>query len=142
MTQSVFDHAAKWVSQRQTNLSQPSVSEAVIAETIAALEGVAGKCLAAVMLPDLFPGSRLETIYIPASDSDGLTTSSVHALSGGARIATSALSAIGAALTTELTGSSNDMARYEFDNGAQVFAYFPEARDAVLQATGLVILND
>lgn len=141
MTQSVFNHAAKWVNQRQNVVLHPAVPEAAIAEALSGLHSTAGKCLAAVMIPDLFPGSRLEVIYTPPASNNNLSPGSI-AISSDHRITTDALSAIGAALTNELENAGNDMVLYELDGGAQAIAYFPEARDTVLQATGLVLLNN
>lgn len=121
---------------------QPSVPEGEIAEALSALHSLAAKCRAAIMVPDLFPGSQLETIFIPAASGDGVSPIGSTKLLNEARVTVPALSAIGAALSAELERTGNDMVRYEFDDGAEAIAYLPEVRGTVLQATGLVLLND
>lgn len=138
----VFDSAASWVCQRQNFTMQPSVSEGEIAVALSALHSLAAKCRAAIMVPDLFPGSQLETIFIPAASGDAVSPTGSTNLLNEARVTVPALSAIGSALSTELERTGNDMVRYEFDDGAEAIAYLPDVRGTVLQATGLVLLND
>ena len=138
----VFDFAASWVCQRQNFTMQPSVTEGEIAQALSALHGLAARCRAAIMVPDLFPGSHLETIFIPSISTDGLSPTGSASLLGEARVTVPALSAIGAALAAEMDRTGNDMVRYEFDDGSEAIAYLPDVRGTVLQATGLVLLND
>lgn len=138
----VFNSAASWVCQRQNFTMQPSASEGEIAGALSALHSLAAKCRAAIMVPDLFPGSRLETIFIPAASGDDVSPTGSAKLLDEARVTVPALSAIGSALTAELERTGNDMVRYEFDDGSEAIAYLPDVRGTVLQATGLVLLND
>ena len=138
----VFNSAASWVCQRQNFTMQPSVPEGEIAEALSALHSLAAKCRAAIMVPDLFPGSQLETIFIPAASGDAVSPTGSTNLLNEARVTVPALSAIGSALSAELERTGNDMVRYEFDDGAEAIAYLPDVRGTVLQATGLVLLND
>jgi len=137
----VFNLAANWVRQRK-NVVLPSASEKEIEEALSTLHSLAAKCRAAIMVPDLFPGSPLETIFIPATSGDGLSPTGSTKLLNETLVTIPALSAIGSALTAELERTGSDMVRYEFDDGAEAIAYRPEVQGTVLQATGLVLLND
>lgn len=136
-----FDYAAKWVCQRQKIDMPNTAQEPEIAQAISTLRTLAGKCRAAVMIPDLFPGSTLETIYIPADSSDKVAAGDAGEFVGESSVTAPALTAIGAALSAELESTGNDMVLCNLDEGAQAIAYFPEVRNTVLQATGLVLLN-
>jgi len=142
-----FNQAASWVCQQQTLTMQPPVPEGEVAEALSALHGLATQCRAAIMVPDLFPGSRLETIVIPAPAASGSHTASQTGSAkllnsaAGARITVPALSAIGSALMAEMERTGQDMARCELDGGSEAIAYLPDVRGAVLRATGLVLLN-
>jgi hypothetical protein len=142
MTPSNFDYAAKWVCQRQNFTMQTQVPEIDISQALSTLHRLAGQCRAAVMIPDLFPSSRLETIYIPPENCDILSPSDSNKFVGDSRVTVPALSAIGAALIAEFDRVGKDMVLYEFPEGSQAIAYLPEMRDVVLQATGLVLLNN
>lgn len=101
------------------------------------------------MIPDLFPETTLEALYIPAND----VGEEIHvetmanggqrftAVDSALRVTTPALKSIGKALVAQLELSGNDMVIYEFGDGAQAIAYLPDVRSTVLQATGLVLLN-
>jgi hypothetical protein len=136
----VFDNAANWVCQRQTITSQQSVPEAEIAQTISTLHALAGRCQAAVMVPDLFPGNELEMLFIPAQAGPQATPSPSSSLLSP-KATTAALGVIGAALCSEFDRTGQDMARYEFGDGAIAIVYLPKVRSTVLQATGLVLLH-
>lgn len=142
MIQQKFDHAAKWVHQRQNITMSNPAQEPEIAEAIATLCNLAEKCHAAVMIPDLFPGSALETIYIPPDGGDNVSVGGGSQFLGASRITIPALSAIGVALVSELESTGNDMVLCDLDQGGQAIAYMPEVRNTVLQSTGLVLLNN
>lgn len=140
MPQSIFESAARWVIKHH-NLSIPvPTSENDIAQSLASLHASAGKCEACIMVPDLFPGAALEAIYVPKLGLKKTSVESDTALKGGA-VTQTALMAIGNALVTYLTASDNDMAHYQFDDGAQAVVYFPSERATVLQAMGLTLLE-
>lgn len=136
-----FDYAAQWVCQRQKNAMPDAAQGPEIAQTISTLCTLVGKCQAAVMIPDLFPGSALETIYIPADSSDKATSGEAAGFVGESLVTAPALTAIGAALLAELESTGNDMVLCNLDEGAQAIAYRPEVRNTVLQSTGLVLIN-
>lgn len=142
MPQSIFDHAAQWVHQRRDLAISTTVPLAELTDAIAALHEMVLKCKASVMLPDLFPSVALEAIFVPSSNTQHMTASSVAMVANAPRITGQALTAIGQALVAQLAANGNDMAVYEFDDGAQAIAYLPDARETVLRAVGLTLLND
>ena len=92
------------------------------------------------MIPDLFPGSEIEILFIPAPG--GYSVSSVGSATLANSISVTALTVIGSALAAEMERTGTDMARYEFDNRSQAIAYLRSVRGTVLKATNLVLLND
>jgi hypothetical protein len=140
MMSAFFNTAAVWVSRRQTISMPPSVSDADVARTLFALHAASMRCQAAIMVPDLFPGSAIETLFVPAPG--GNVASTVASADLADSISVTALAAIGSALAVEMEDTGNDMVRYEFDNGSQAIAYLRDVRDTILKATNLVLLND
>jgi hypothetical protein len=121
----------------------PSITESEIAGVIQTLHELVRKCEASIMVPDLFPGSKLEVLYIPSDNKNAAVAQQTgNAALAGTPITTAALRVIGRALEAKLSSCENDMVVYEFDDGAKVIAYLPEVRNTVLQAVGLTLLND
>lgn len=140
MSPSIFNTAAQWVLQCHTVGTPPAATKNQIAESLASLYSSAGKCEACIMVPDLFPGSTLEAIYLPKLGLTRATRQADTVLTGHV-VTPAALAAIGNALTTYLHQSGNDMAHYEFDDGAQAVVYLPSERRTILQALGLTLLE-
>jgi hypothetical protein len=93
------------------------------------------------MIPGLFPGSTLETVYMPTHVSRETAVQSQELPPKGGEISQLALETIGSALSAHLKQSENDLVHYQFDNGAQAAVYIPEERNTVLQALGLTLLE-
>jgi predicted regulator of Ras-like GTPase activity (Roadblock/LC7/MglB family) len=140
MASDFFNNAASWVHSNQTIAMSSQVPDEDIARALSALHATAMQCQASVMIPDLFPGSEIEILFIPALE--GRTTSTVVSANVANAISTTALSAIGSALAAEMERTGTNMARYEFDNSSQAIAYQRCVRGTVLKATNLVLLND
>lgn len=139
----VFDIAAGWVIDGQ-KLSMPApILAKDVAETLEGLYAAAARCTAAVMVPDLFPGSALEVVVIPALAKDGTSMTEASAIvASDARVTASALAVIGHALASQFQAVGSDMARYAVEGSWEAIAYLPAVRSTVLQATGLVLLHD
>jgi len=95
------------------------------------------------MVPDLFPDSDLEVLYVPADEFGVSGASSARAFSSPAHVGAvtlRALRAIGKVLDGELVRTGLDLVACELDDGAKAFAYRPAARDAVLKASGVALV--
>ena len=136
-----FDSVAKWVLQHHDLGIPVAATETEISQSLATLYAAAGKCEACIMVPDLFPGSALEAIYIPKFGPTRVSPGVEPALLTANIVTPAALSAIGNALATHLQVSDNDMVHYQFDDGPQAVIYFPAERSTVLQALGLTLLE-
>jgi len=144
MTRPIFEQAAHWVHSQAQSTSAIAATAPEIADAISTLHVLIGKCAVPMMVPDLFPGIALETVYVPKSNTrdDVKTSSSGEFNTGTSRVTAPALSAIGAAIVAQLERTGEDMVLYEFDDGARAIAYLPQVRDTVLTATGLVLLSE
>ena len=125
--------AARWVAAR----IRPAASTRSIAATLEALQAVAHRSRRGpVCIPDLLPGSGLEVLHIPASQSG---MGQLASLTG--EIDQAALLAIGRALRAEFVASGADMLRLEADDGAELIVYAIEVRAIVMAATGVQLVE-
>lgn len=121
--------AARWVAAR----IRPAASTHSIAATLEALQAVAHRARRGpVCIPDLLPGSGLEVLHIPASQSG---MGQLASLTG--EIDQAALRDIGRALRAEFVASGADMLRLESDDGSELVVYAIEVRAIVMAATNI-----
>lgn len=140
MPPSIFNSVAQWILQRYEGDTPSGATEGEIAQSLSSLYASAGRCKACIMVPDLFPGASLEAIYVPKLGLKGARQDSKRMLPASVVTGT-ALAVIGAALLTHFNQTGNNMAHYEFDDGAQAVVYLPSERGTVLQALGLTLLE-
>ena len=125
--------AARWVAAR----IRPAASTRSIAATLEALQAVAHRSRRGpVCIPDLLPGSGLEVLHIPASQSG---MGQLASLTG--EIDQAALRDIGRALRAEFVASHTDMLRLESDDGAELIVYAIEVRAIVMAATNIQLID-
>lgn len=140
MQSSIFDSTANWVCSKQ-NFSMPeAASETDITRTLTSLHALAQSCAAAILVPDLFPDSGIELLYVPPAGSEGVRRSA--ATLAREDVPPAALRAIGKALHSQMVATGADVANYKFEDGGEAVAYFPPVRDIVMRACGVLLLNE
>lgn len=124
-----LDAAAGWVREKASCVT---ASPARLVATFRALDAYLAKLPGVVALRDLLPGSGLELLYLPPTDS---ATSTLLSLPG--EIHQEALADIGRALLAEFLATGRDMMQIETDDGARLIVHAIEARAVVLAALGV-----
>lgn len=130
-----------WVQERISDEFVENVEADELHQTFAALATVAGDAQSTFLIPDLFPGIKLNVLYIhnidgPASKSALPNSATAWAPGLSAR----ALSAIGHAVSNALQETGSDMLSCAID-GAEIIVFVPRVQSLVLQATGTTLLN-
>lgn len=136
-----FSTMAKWVRERIPDEPTQAVSDEELRQTLTALTAVAEEANATFLIPDLFPGIQLDVLYVASGDAVEATKAVENqgrSLVGG--LSSKALTAIGQAVTHELSSIGCDMVTYKAD-GAEIIVFKPEVRPLVLQATGTTLLT-
>ncbi len=125
--------AARWVAAR----AGPASSASRITATFEALQAVALRARRGpVCIRELLPGSGLEVLHIPVTQS---CVGQLANLTG--EIDQAALRDIGRALRAEFIASGSDMLRLEADDGAELIVYAIEVRAIVMAATNIQLIN-
>ena len=92
-----------------------------------------------MLIPDLWPVSRLEMLYVPP---EGTPAVPAITASFSGEVSRAVLRAIGRAVRAEFDNTGTDMLRLELDNGAALFLHSPEVRDTVTEAAGVILLSE
>lgn len=92
-----------------------------------------------VLIPDLWPVSRLEMLYVPP---EGTPAGPAITASFSGEVSRAVLRSIGRAVRAEFDNTGTDMLRLELDNGAALFLHSPEVRDTVTEAAGVTLLSE
>ena len=92
-----------------------------------------------VLIPDLWPVSRLEMLYVPP---EGTPAGPAIAASFAGQVSRAVLRSIGRAVRAQFDATETDMLRLELDNGGAVVVFSPEVRDAVTEAEGVTLLSE
>jgi len=135
-----LDAAVGWVQSRIPSSLACAVSAGELANAIGLLSALPERTTGTVLIPDLFPGVPLETLYVHATGKKHTQHMPLQETCNDTGLCM-ALTAIGTAIAKELQDTKNDMCRHELDDGAAVFVFLPEVRPTVLQATGTALLN-
>lgn len=129
---------AAWVCQ-QTGESLPVE---LYAETLTTAEAIISVCRVPVLIPDLWPVSKLELLYLPPDD---VQPGPAIAACFSGQVDRAVLRAIGRAIRHALDSMFDDdcdMLSFELDSGATIYIFVPEARDMVVEATGITLLSE
>lgn len=128
---------AEWVYQ-QTGESLP-VSQ--YAESLTTAEAIITACRVPVLIPDLWPVSGLELLYLPP---DGVQPGPAIAANFSGQVDRAVLRAIGRAVrhAFDAPACDCDMLSFELDSGATVYVFLAEVRDTVVEAAGVTLLSE
>ena len=126
---------AAWVAERT---GEP-IPASACADTLATAEAIITACRDPVLIPDLWPVSRLEMLYVPP---EGTPAGPAIAASFAGQVSRSVLRAIGRGVRAEFDATGTDMLRLELDNGAALFLHSPEVRETVIEAAGVTLLSE
>ena len=126
---------ASWIAERT---GEP-VSASACADTLATGEAIITAARVPVLIPDLWPVSRLEMLYVPP---EGTPAGPAITASFSGEVSRAVLRAIGRAVRVEFDNTGTDMLRLELDNGAALFLHSPEVRDTVTEAAGVTLLSE
>ena len=126
---------AAWVAERT---GEP-VTASMCAETLSTAEAIITACRVPVLIPDLWPVSKLEMLYVPP---EGTPAGPAIAASFAGQVSRAVLRAIGRAVRAQFDATETDMLRLELDNGGAVVVFSPEVRDTVTEAEGVTLLSE
>lgn len=138
-TKTDFQHfgaaVAAWVTERT---GEP-IPASACAETLSTAEAIITACRVPVLIPDLWPVSKLEMLYVPPDD---VPAGPAIAASFAGQVSRPVLRAIGRAVRAQFDATETDMLRLELDNGGAVVVFSPEVRDTVTEAAGVTLLSE
>lgn len=126
---------AAWVAERT---GEP-IPASACAETFSTAEAIITACRVPVLIPDLWPVSKLEMLYVPPDD---VPAGPAITASFSGEVSRSVLRSIGRAVRAEFDANGTDMLRLELDNGAALFLHSPEVRETVTEAAGVTLLSE
>ena len=127
---------AAWIAER----AGEHVPAGACAGTLAAAEAIFAAARVPVLIPDLWPESRLELLYVPPENAaTGPASFAATSLPGA--VSRPVLRAIGRAVRAEFDATGSDMMHLELDSGAALFLHAPEARETVAAAAGVALLS-
>ena len=126
---------AEWVAERT---GEP-IPASMCAETLSTAEAIITACRVPVLIPDLWPVSRLEMLYVPP---EGTPAGPAITASFSGEVSRAVLRSIGRAVRAEFDNTGTDMLRLELDNGAALFLHSPEVRETVTEAAGVTLLSE
>ena len=126
---------AEWVAERT---GEP-IPASACAETLSTAEAIITACRVPVLIPDLWPVSKLEMLYVPPDD---VPAGPAIAASFAGQVSRPVLRAIGRAVRAQFDATETDMLRLELDNGGAVVVFSPEVRDTVTEAEGVTLLSE
>lgn len=129
---------AAWVYQ-QTGESLPVE---LYAESLTTAEAIITVCRVPVLIPDLWPVSKLELLYLPPDD---VQPGPAIAASFSGQVDRAVLRAIGRAVRhafESMYDDDCDMLSFELDSGATIYIFVPEARETVVEAAGVTLLSE
>lgn len=129
---------AEWVCQ-QTGESLPA---SLYAETLTTAAEIIGACCVPVLIPDLWPVSKLELLYLPPDD---VQPGPAVAANFAGQVDRAVLRAVGRAIRHALDSMFDDdcdMLSFELDSGATIYIFLPEARETVVEAAGVTLLSE
>lgn len=141
MDQKNIQDMCKWVYERIPEEIVKNIGVDELRQTVAALAVAAGDAQSTFLIPDLFPGFKLNVLYIhdiEGTPSQSAMESSTTTWTPG--LSARALGAIGSAVSSELHAKGCDMLRCAID-GAEVIVFQPHVQPLVLQATGTTLLT-
>ncbi len=136
-----FDKSVGWVQERIPGDLARAVSTADLKSAFHALSALPDRASATFLVPDLFPGVSLETLYVHNSSSHSSDGWVSDTMMQPGSVSPMALTAIGTAIAKELQDTGTDMVHYPLDGGSEVIVYTPDVRSTVLHATGTTLLT-
>lgn len=136
-----FNIAVNWILDRTPNTPDIHVTAEQILEAFNCVYSATQKAKASFLVPDLFPGTPLECLYIDNKLIENLQTTPSNAMSF--ECSKEALIAIGHALYNEMLATGTDVVHKLISNDkSEVIIFKQTARGTVLQATGITLLPD
>lgn len=128
---------ADWVRQ-QTGESLPVE---LYAESLTTAEAIITACRVPVLIPDLWPVSGLELLYLPPDD---VQPGPAIAANFSGQVDRSVLRAIGRAVrhAFDAPDCDCDMLSYELNSDATVYVFLSEVRETVVEAAGVTLLSE
>jgi hypothetical protein len=132
--QSKASSVADWVFKR----TGEAIPADLYAETLSTAEAISTAARATVLIPDLWPESDLEMLFIPPVDGpEGPATRASYT----GRLNRDVMRVIGRAIRAEFQASGTDMMKLQLDSGAEVYVHIPEVRQILCVATGVTLLD-
>lgn len=130
-----------WVQERVSDELVGTYAMGELQQTFTTLATVAEDAQSTFLIPDLFPGIKLNVLYIhnvEGSPKKSALLSTATTWTPG--LSAHALSAIGEAVSKELQAKGCDMLSCAMD-GAEIILFEPQVQPLVLQATGTTLLT-
>ncbi len=132
-----FDKAVAWVQARIPD--DVAVSSGTLQLALQALDALSRRASATFLIPDLFPGVALETLYLHDGCKHCNDTSPTNTVPTG--ISPGAMTAIGTAILSELRSQKTELLTCPLEGNTEVIVFIPEIRSVVLKATGTTLLS-
>jgi len=110
------------------------------AETLSTAEAISTAARATVLIPDLWPESDLEMLFIPPVDGpEGPATRASYT----GRLNRDVMRVIGRAIRAAFHASGTDMMQLQLqlDSGAEVYVHITEVRQILCVAVGVTLLD-
>ena len=136
-----FDKAVSWVQERIPAALARAVSANDLTSAFDALSALPARASATFLIPDLFPGVSLETLYVHDVGKHSSDAGVSDTMTRPGSVSPLALTAIGTAIAKELQDTGTDMVHYPLDGEAEVIVFIPDVRSTVLHATGTTLLT-